>query len=229
MTPIRPTPEMFDRLADGELSESQRAELLSSLDHDPDGWRNCALAFLEAQCWRKELGAMRQNADAVKTPPATAVVASPRPIRRRASPLGLAGTLAAMAATFLLALGAGITWLQRGQIASNTRIAPDTQIAASSGGSPAQNAATPWQWVRLSPPGSAEAINLPAQERDRIDPQWAQSLPSPVPDNVVHDLKQKGYKVLTHQELVPMPLKDGRQLVVPVDKVQLQYVGNKIY
>ena len=232
MTPIRPTAEMFDRLADDELSETQRAELLSSLDHEPEGWRNCALAFLEAQCWRKALSAMRQNAGAAKTPASSAVAASPRPARRRSSPLGLAGTLAAMAATFLLALSTGISWLHRGQIAGSSRTASDTQIAASKAGSPTNNAVPPVQWVRLSPAGSAdaaEAINLPAQERDRIDPKWLQSLPSPLPENVVQALQRSGYKVLTQQELMPMPLKDGRRLVVPVDKVQLRYVGNTTY
>jgi hypothetical protein len=86
--------------------------------------------------------------------------------------------------------------------------------------------------VRLSPAGSAnpdESVRLPALERDRIDQQWLQSLPSPIPENVVQALERSGFQVRTQQELMPMPLKDGRQLVVPVDKVQLQYVGNTTY
>ena len=39
----------FDLLADGELSEAQRRELLAGLDDEPGGWRQCATAFLEAQ------------------------------------------------------------------------------------------------------------------------------------------------------------------------------------
>ena len=47
---------LFDRLVDGELSDFERQRLLASLD-DPQGvwrdqgWRRCALAFLEAQTW----------------------------------------------------------------------------------------------------------------------------------------------------------------------------------
>src|SRR5690606_26200494 len=31
-------------------------ELLSRLEAEPDGWRRCALAFLQAQAWREALG-----------------------------------------------------------------------------------------------------------------------------------------------------------------------------
>ena len=43
----------LDRLADGELADPERLALLHRLELDPDGWRRCALAFLEAQAWRQ--------------------------------------------------------------------------------------------------------------------------------------------------------------------------------
>jgi hypothetical protein len=46
---------MFDRLVDGELSTIERERLLASLDERADGWRRCALAFLEAQGWRQQM------------------------------------------------------------------------------------------------------------------------------------------------------------------------------
>lgn len=39
----------LDRLIDGELESDERRELLLELEHHPEGWRECALAFLEAQ------------------------------------------------------------------------------------------------------------------------------------------------------------------------------------
>lgn len=45
----------LDRLVDGELDEAARAALLRSLDREPDGWKRCALAFLEAQAWRESM------------------------------------------------------------------------------------------------------------------------------------------------------------------------------
>ena len=45
----------MDRLVDGEVAEPERRALLSRLERMPDGWRRCALAFLEAQAWRSLL------------------------------------------------------------------------------------------------------------------------------------------------------------------------------
>ncbi len=45
----------FDRLVDDELSDTERRQLLASLDDEPGGWRCCALAFLEAQAWRRTM------------------------------------------------------------------------------------------------------------------------------------------------------------------------------
>ena len=39
------------RLVDGELKSAERAKLLKQLESQPDGWRDCALAFLEDQAW----------------------------------------------------------------------------------------------------------------------------------------------------------------------------------
>jgi len=242
----RAADDCFDRLVDGELSESKRTELLASLDREPDGWRRCALAFLEAQCWKKELGGLRQSVPAGSS--ASAPV--PRPTKRKSSPFRLPGTLLAMAACFLLALGAGVLWRHSGnsladvfgaaghnQIASKTpgQSATNplgTQTAVAQAAAQSQNASAPWQWVKLSPAGSAdsgESVQLPALQRERIDQQWLQSLTSPIPENVVRALQRSGYKVQTQQELMPLPLKDGRRLVVPVDQVELRYVGNPTY
>jgi hypothetical protein len=46
---------LIDRLVAGELTEVERRELLLSLESEPDGWRRCALAFLEDQAWRTRL------------------------------------------------------------------------------------------------------------------------------------------------------------------------------
>lgn len=47
------TPEdrfLLELLVDGELEEPQRRDLLLKLDRIPEGWRCCAIAFLESQC-----------------------------------------------------------------------------------------------------------------------------------------------------------------------------------
>ncbi|HVJ79751.1 MAG TPA: hypothetical protein VNC50_01675, partial [Planctomycetia bacterium] len=46
----------LDRLADGELAERERSELLARLDGIQDGWKLCARALLEAQAFREAFG-----------------------------------------------------------------------------------------------------------------------------------------------------------------------------
>ena len=46
----------IDLLVDGELSEDERRELLLRLEREPDAWRTCALALLEAETLRESLG-----------------------------------------------------------------------------------------------------------------------------------------------------------------------------
>jgi hypothetical protein len=232
--------DCFDRLADGEMSEEERRQLLLGLDQEPDGWRRCAMSFLEAQCWKKELGELRHSmpaAAAEHAPPA-------QNIRRKAAPFGPLGTILAMAASFFLVLGIGAWWQHSSRHSSGTS-APFDLLAGKTGPQPAtitsepqtslaqaasQPGATPWQLVRLTPAGSTDAdqvIQLPAIQRDRLDEQWLKSLPSAIPEQVLQALQRSGYQVQTHESLMPLPLKDGRRLVLPVDQVELKYVGNK--
>jgi len=62
-------PQVLDRLVDGELAEGERREVLRTLERQPDGWRQCALAFLEAQSWGEALTQLaRQPEEAVRAP-----------------------------------------------------------------------------------------------------------------------------------------------------------------
>jgi len=105
MQSLRPVNErLLDRLVDNELDAAGSRGLLKALDESPDGWRRCALAFLEAQAWRSDLrGAVAASALA-PSPPAHPV---PR-TRSRAVRVGQAGLIAA---AVILSFGAG--WLAR--------------------------------------------------------------------------------------------------------------------
>ncbi|MGL6226976.1 MAG: hypothetical protein ACRC10_10185 [Thermoguttaceae bacterium] len=45
--------EQIALLVDGELGESERIHLLAELDHVPDGWKHCALLYIEDQELKK--------------------------------------------------------------------------------------------------------------------------------------------------------------------------------
>src|SRR5205085_806559 len=71
----------LDKLVDGELNDETQRQLLLALESQPDGWRRCALAFVENQVWRREVaGLMSAPADVQ-----TAVAGRSKPIKRSAA------------------------------------------------------------------------------------------------------------------------------------------------
>lgn len=236
---------LLDLLVDGELTDPQRRDLLAKLEAAPGGWRRCALAFLEAQCWKEELRSVSPHA----APRPEASPASPAP-RDRVRSWGKGPTLLAMAASFLIALGLGVflrdAWHTRGQIGpgpgqfaavkgpqdagagSEPResLSPDSFPEPGSTGSPLQYVTLP---LAGGPEGVGESIRLPAAERESIDQAWLKSLPTAMPAEVLEALRRSGHQVRQQRGLLPFPMKDGRQLVVPFDQVDVRYVGNPAY
>jgi hypothetical protein len=230
----------FDRLVDDELSEAQRRELLAGLDNEPGGWRRCALAFLESQCWKQTFAAVAQQGVADE-PPSQAMP------MRRSRWHGRLGTLLAMAASFLAVFWIGThvqqTRIERpgvvGKVASTVgsrptpakSIQPDANLAGITPQTPP--VADPWRTVTVAVPGSpalaGSPVRLPAVERDNIDPQWLGNLPPAMPEEVMRAFNRSGHQVEQHRELVPVALQDGRQLVMPVDQVEIHYTGNGTY
>ena len=235
---------LFDLLVDGELSEQQRRELLVSLDDTEEGWRRCALAFLEAQCWGCELGRISD------------VLPAESRGEKRPS-VGVAfgkhwRTFAAMAASFLVALGLGVygrnLFLPNAGLVSPTIEVADLDSPAHPAvpdGLPATTSivnseaaegrkGSPDSWQMVSFPvsnGSNEAktIRLPAIERDTIDEEWLDNLPQGMPPDVVRAIEDSGHRIRSQRRLLPLRMDDGRRLVVPVDQVELHYVGSPAY
>lgn len=231
----------FDLLVDGELTERQRRELLAGLDDEPGGWRSCALAFLEAQAWKKEFGRFGQDPDGERRrvkPPVQGTAGRSRFARHLAM-------WTAMAASFLLALTLG-WWLQdvwRGAAQPSIDAIADSDVPQR----PAANVEQPepldpatspspaapsrsWQMVTLSSPedagDSAESFQLPATEREHLAADWAADLPIAIPDEVLQALQRTGHRVQRHRRLLPVEMEDGRRLMVPIDQIDVRYVGN---
>jgi len=229
--------ERFDLLADGELSESERRNLLSTLDDLPGGWRRCALAFLEAQSWKDEIRAIRRESVA---PPQTA-----RRVGRHRFPRGAWVTMLAVAASLLIAFGLSV--VMQGAWRPGAGAGPSPSEIAQAPKSPEGPAPNPdepgtlpapgdsadsWQLVTLpvrAGPSGAESIRLPARQMDRIDDEWlAESAPT-VPDDLLEALQQSGHEVGRHRSWLRFPMQDGRQLVVPYEQVEFHYVPSPSY
>ncbi|NQT38293.1 MAG: hypothetical protein HQ581_12425 [Planctomycetes bacterium] len=227
---------VLDLLVDDELDAERRRELLGRLDRDPDGWRRCALAFLEAQSWRRTIPTL-SGGEIGRT-----AATQPETPRR---PLGLnRRTVLAMAASFLVALALGVTireiWHRETPMGGSSTQTASEQTEpdrpTENGPSVPESPEVPqdqWRWVEVSvptSPGSPQGpIRLPAVASDRLDDAWLYAQPAPVPPDVLQAFRRTGHEVRQSRQLLPFRMKDGQQLVVPVDQVEVQYVGNPSY
>ena len=174
----------IDLLLDGELPAEERRTLFLRLDTAPDGWKRCALAFLEAQAWRE---AFQEPSRVVMPKPSVHT----QPKNREFSPW------LARAAVVITAFGLG--WAAR---------------------LPGGDAVKPAMAV-------IPAISKPAASL-KMSPVVAQN-PSPhhaSPNYVEGLLEREGYRVERSRILVPAT-KNGRQFAVPVERVQVRFVGNR--
>ena len=152
-----------------------------------------------------------------------------------------APTILATAASFVVALGLGL--LGRG-FWSGDSVAARQGLGGSAPGTLAVQARqatgassmlpdTAWRMVTLKVPdaqrGGSRSIDLPAVEQNRLDENWVRSLPEPLSPELVRALQRSGHTVQQSRQLLPMPLDDGRRLVVPIDQVDVHYVGNAAY
>lgn len=208
----------LDLLVDGELAEDQRRELLARLEREPQGWRRCALAFLEAQSWR---GSLRSMAD-------RPAAAAPRIAARwmTVSP----GTWLAMAASFLLAFALGWGVKKGGDDgaapgpASVAHVEPAPPRAPGAGARPAAAVTL----VVDDATGRLVPVEIPLVEQDSLDERWLNQ-PMAVPLEVQRALERMGHQVRQERQLVPVQLDGGRQGVVPVDRVEVVPVGTRTY
>ena len=245
----------LDLLVDGELDEPRRRELLARLEAAPEGWRRCALAFLEAQSFREALfGAKADAAPAVATRAAAVSESEPPPVSpsepdRSARRMRHTQLIGAMAASFLVAVG--VVWIFRGGGDSGARLMPPIKNAASEVAvSPAKPTVTdpaspgvagntgvpgntgaigatgatgvasePWHVVNVSSPDADGQTRwqFPAVERATFDRGDVDRLSGGAPIHFVKSLEDSGHRLKRSRSYVPVRLRDGRNMVVPVD------------
>jgi len=253
--PIRPPLDdrLLDRLVDGELTGPQRRELLASLDGVPDGWRRCALAFLEAQCWREEIGGFVAGSDMQETPatrPAVkvetfadhefALTWPQRGFRLRP----LANVAAGLLLAFLLGLAVGLVsarpQLARAPLAQSSnsgRAQGDADVSRSQGPAGPDPAQTPDSsprgtaiaMVNLGGSATPAGVPVPILAGPGFDEQWLRSQPSALPKHVQREWERQGYQVEQRRRLVSVALQGGPRVSIPVDEVKLHFVGQHAY
>ncbi|HEY6563049.1 MAG TPA: hypothetical protein VIY86_01010 [Pirellulaceae bacterium] len=192
------------RLADGELSDAEYARVLRELDADPRKWRDCALAFLEAQALRRGLREWTGIGDVAprqEKPPVR--------IRARWTRSSLPWSALGMAVTVLLAFSLGRFTPQESQRLGNNSTRNSLAQSQADETQPIQTVAN-----RQGP--DAQFV---------VDDYWqGHSLFSP---EVRKSLERSGTDVRRQHRYIPVRTTTGQQLLVPIVDVQLVPVGNR--
>ena len=208
-TPDPIGPEAIDCLVEGELSGAERRALLARLEASPDGWRRCALGFLEAQGWREALGPLAAPIDA-ETEPAEL------PRRRPGRPLALAMAACLAAVAFVAGWSAGVDRRPTEVVVAG----PGPSAAVP--GPPTPDEPDELRAVGLVqiPGGAAGSIRLPVLAGPGLDEGWLRRQPSFVPEDDLRRWRDGGYQVEHQRRLVSVQLdEEGRYLAIPVDEV----------
>lgn len=208
----------IDRLVDGSLDDAGRRALLTQLDGDPEGWRRCALAFLEDQAWRM----------ALTEPPSPGLMVGPSPTSRvpRRSRLRLPIAASVLAATFAAGLGVGGAGRGRGPVEVAR---PGPAMASPTTEERPPDPVREVGWVDLVDRSSGESPprRLPILSGPGLDERWLRDQPPSVPDYVRAQWERQGYQVEERRRLVSVVLEDGRRVSIPVDEVEVEYVGQE--
>lgn len=220
---------MIDRLVDGELSGDERRELLAALDAQPDGWRRCALAFLEAQTWRSEMKRIVAPVAIVTTNSSVAAV-PPSPSTRR-----YRGAWLAAAAALLVAFGLGRqlgvgerTELNEAQLAGVEEAAPVPRANIGEDRLPTGDAVT---LVVNDHHGVPQRVSVPLIEGRRLGAHFSDTPHWSSPE-LVQQLDAKGLDLAARRRYAPMYFEQQNQkipFIVPVDDAVVTPVSRPVY
>lgn len=226
---------MFDRLVDGELSAAERQQLLASLDEQENGWRRCALAFLESQAWGGELKRMAAEPVEAAADPSAARATRPssRSTPSRSTPTKFGQGLA-VAACVLVAFSLG--WvaksdspagLEATEIAGNNDPTVERLEMPLREDLPLENDDAITLLVRDTS-GNDRRLQVPLMEVEALDDQFADALPAELRDR----FRNRGFDVQRRRRFAPMFFEQDKELVpmvVPVDDTYLVPVDRPVY
>lgn len=233
----------LDLLVDGELPDDRRRDLLDRIDREPDGWKCCALAFLEGQAWRRAMGsAVSNERPAGFAAPQCSPSAAPVPRRRRARAM-LVIASALCAAAFGLgrwsaeqsSLPASLAGMARSPaegksspavshqpVADQVRNAPSVAAVPDQDGNVTVSGVLQWS---VEENGQTRELAVPVVEGSKLDLQWLLSQPPVIREPIRKELERRGHKVELHRRFITLNLKDGRSVVMPVDQVGVKFAG----
>jgi hypothetical protein len=238
---------LVDRIVDGELTPAELRAAIDCLDREPDGWKRCALAFLEAQCWRESFRAMGQSAAlSVESRSLSVTKAIPSPKRNRRPWLNVSIAAGLVAASFAMGwVGHGARSLSRDARTPIVRAGANAKPLGSDLQSESLNQTVvdhhePTREKHTLPTvkevvrsvgrvhigNESTGADVPILAGPGITEQWLRDQPPPLNQHREVALQRQGYQVDQRRRLIKTTLADGRRVTVPIDQVQIRYTGN---
>ena len=203
---------LIDRLAVGELDEAARRELFAWLDGEPLRWRRCAFALIES----RELEHAFDDWQAEVPRPAVKLTRQPDAQRPNHSALFV------LAASILIAFSLGI--FARGHWAVPAPMI--VELPKPAGREAPLEAA--------SKESSTGIVKQPVKAPEKDVTTVAAAAPNAaqsdlIPPYVRSQLERRGYQLTSHPARLPVVFPDGRRVMLPVDQLHLNYVGQRTY
>jgi len=233
----------LNRLVDGELNGVEYRQLLATLDAAPEGWRRCALAFLESQALSRDLFSVARDPAprwsamlAAANAPIVAKEKSAhgaRPDQSRSSRAGGGSDRstylrwAALAASWLVVFAVGwnlsrpkepeFPQVEGNLPSANVGLKPSVveRLAEPVAASPSMN---------LEPRASGPRNQVPARETYATDELSTGDVPPEYhlpPSDIREDVRARGLDVRERQLYVPVEFNGGQRYVVPIYEYQV--------
>jgi hypothetical protein len=236
---------LIDRIVDGAMTPDELRAAVARLECEPDGWKRCAVAFLEAQVLAESFRALGkpQNNDSGGQVLSLHVAPARGAARRWARTVAAAAMVVASFAIGWLAHGARIGSPAREALARHSGFSEhlpmsevsELEIAPPLSDAPAEDrtgpSGDPHQMIRAVAtirfgPESAPA-DVPVLAGPGITEDWLAQQPRPVSEHGQAVLARQGYQVEQQRRFFMTVLADGRRVAIPVDHVRIHYTGNE--
>lgn len=233
----------IDRLVDGELAAEERLSIIAALETHPDGWRRCALAFLESQSLREQLGAIAVDlGDGPESPASSSrssrqavELANVAPPSETRSPAYRVLNWLAVAACLLVAFGIGwqtslrsLTPAEEGSL-----VAQDDQPVAEQ---PQQTAPAPaaeldardaLTLVVRDASGAPQRLRVPLVEADQMGGAVTEAW-----QPLRQQLRDSGLDLKVRRRYAPLFIENPQGLapmIVPVDDATVTPVSREVF
>jgi hypothetical protein len=220
-----------DCLVCGELNETDRQQLLAWLEAEPDRWRLCGVAFLEAQVWSQAINRWPPTDD--RSGDVTSAIARRLPQRSATSRRALyrqAGIAAAVVVAFGLGMACHDFSTPVPRATETTAATSDTTAASESDNdfipptvpSKHESVLASLNVETGEGLGRSTPIQIPvvpaATDQGRVQERAA------ISDYVRQQWERRGYNVSVERRFLFAKLADGQQVVVPVEQLHVNPV-----